>query len=219
MKTKLIDYLLAATLLNLTLLFTVSAQTIVNVRFAEGKDAATYTGTIKGRRYVDYAVKVSEGQTMTVKLERRRGEFPYFNVITKSSEVAIADDAREVSDWSGTLSAADTYVVRVYVAKAARLAGRSSNYRLTISLNENGATAKANTVLYECDGGVSLTADFTPGPPPQVRVRFGTQDINLPLEPSASGSKYEFNDQMFWVKGDEALLETKVLNANCKTKQ
>ena len=210
------------TSLTVVLLFasSVSAQTMINVKFPRGKSSVIYNGTIKGRRYVDYAVKAAEGQTMKVTLTRRRGEPPYFNVITKDSEVAIADDAREVTEWTGQLSAANTYVVRVYVGKAARLAGRTSYFRLAIELAEGEPAGNGQrTVNYECDEGVSLQADFIAGPPRQVTIRFGTQEINLPLEPSATGSKYEFNNQLFWVKGDEARLESKVLNANCKAKK
>ena len=218
MNLRVLNYWFATSLLVSLCCLTVSAQSVVNVKFAKGKTSATYNGTIKGGRYVDYKLNASEGQTMTVALTRRSGEPPYFNVLKGGSEVAIADDAREVTKWSGQLSSSDTYVIRVYVAKAARLAGRTSNFRLTVSVTDsnNMNSEGSRTVQYDCGQGVTLTADFTPGPPPQVRIRYGTQDINLPLEPSGSGSKYEFNNQMFWVKGDEARLESKVLNADCK---
>ena len=220
MNFKLLGYLVGIFLVVFFSLQVVSAQTIVNVKFAKGKSSGIYNGRIKGDKYLDYSLKVSEGQTLTVTLTRRSGEPPYFNVLKSGSEVAIADDAREVTKWSGQLSSSDTYVIRVYVAKAARLAGRTSTFRLTVSVtgNSNMNSGHPRTVQYDCGQGVNLTADFTPGPPPQVRIRFGTQDIVLPLEPSGSGSKYEFNNQMFWVKGDDARLESKVLNADCKIK-
>jgi hypothetical protein len=52
-----------------------------------------------------------------------------------------------------------------------------------------------------------------------VRLRYGTQDFELPLEPSKTGRKYEFNNQMFWVRGNKATLRSKVLNATCVAKR
>lgn len=138
MKIKLSRFLLSMCLLGLSPL-AVRAQLTVNVKFARGRSAATYNGTIKGDRYVDYRIDAKEGQTMSVKLTRRSGEPPYFNVLKSGSEVAIADDAREVTEWTGQLPSSDTYVVRVYVAKAARLAGRTSNFRMTVSITGGSA--------------------------------------------------------------------------------
>lgn len=198
--------------------FSASAQSVVNVRFRAGATSATFTGAIRGRRYIDYAVAASGGQTMSVRLTRRTGEDVYFNVLRKGSEVAIADDAREVTNWSGELDSRDTYVVRVYLPKAARLGNRASTYRLVIGVRGGSNTsARTRTVYYNCSNA-NLRADFTDGNPKTVRLRFGTQDINLPLEPSASGSKYEFNNQMFWVRGRTATLRSKVLDSRCTQK-
>lgn len=199
--------------------FSVSAQSVVNVRFRAGANSASLNGAIRGRRYIDYAVAASEGQMMSVNLTKRTGTDVYFNVLRKGSEIAIADDAREVMSWNGRLDSTDTYVVRVYLPKSARLANRASTFRLTIRVTGgNNSSAGIRTVYYNCRRGVNLRADFKNGSPKTVRLRFGTQDIDLPLEPSASGSKYEFNNQMFWVKGRNATLQTKVLNATCTQK-
>lgn len=198
--------------------FSVSAQSTVNVRFRAGASSATLNGSVRGDRYVDYAVGASEGQTMSVKLTKRTGTDVYFNVLRKGSEVAIADDAREVMNWNGKLDSTGTYVIRVYMPKSARLANRASTFRLTVSVTgRGGASMGSRTVYYNCESA-NLRADFMDGNPKTVRLRYGTQDINLPLEPSASGSKYEFNNQMFWVKGRTATLESKVLNATCTQK-
>jgi hypothetical protein len=49
------------------------------------------------------------------------------------TEVAIADDAREVESWKGVLPEDGVYVVRVYMAKADRLARRSSTFKIGFS--------------------------------------------------------------------------------------
>lgn len=197
-----------------------SAQSKVNVSFRRGATVGTYNGSIRGDRYVDYLLRGNAGQTMTVKLIRRSGEYPYFNVLPDGSDVAIADNAREVTEWSGELPETGVFAIRVYMGKAGRLANRTANFRISISI-KNGSSAGdgsgARTVYYDCEGS-QLRADFKPGPPPTVRLRYGTQDFELPLEPSASGSKYEFNNQMFWIKGNGATLVSKVLNAQCKAK-
>lgn len=198
--------------------FSASAQSVVNVRFRSGAASATVNGAIRGARYIDYAVAASRGQKMSVKLTKRTGTDVYFNVLRKGSEVAISDDARETMSWNGELDSTDTYVVRVYLPKSARLANRASTYRLVIGVTGGNTTsARTRTLYYNCESA-NLRADFTDGNPKTVRLRYGTQDINLPLEPSASGSKYEFNNQMFWVKGRTATLESKVLNATCTQK-
>lgn len=199
----------------------VSGQSRVNVSFRQGTTSGTYRGSIKGERFVDYVLRGNAGQTMTIKLTRRSGEYPYFNVLSDGSDVAIADNAREVTSWSGELPATGTYAVRVYMAKAGRLAGRTSNFGISFSIRNSSSSnsgTRVKTVYYDCDGS-QLRADFKPGPPPTVRLRYGTQDFELPLEPSASGSKYEFNNQMFWVKGNMATLESKVYNARCIVKK
>lgn len=111
-----------------------TAQTKVTVKFRPGTSSGTYTGTVRGRRYIDYTMYANGGQTLSVTLTRRSGEPPYFNVLPGGSEVAIADDAREATEWTGTLSDSGTYVVRVYIAKAGRLANRTSNYRITFKI-------------------------------------------------------------------------------------
>ena len=198
----------------------VSAQSKVNVSFRRGTTEGTYNGSVKGDGYVDYLIRANVSQTMTVKLTRRSGDYPYFNILLNGSEEAIADNAREVTEWKGELPSTGVYAVRVYMAKAGRLAGRTSNFRITFSIKDNvsiGSASGSRTVYYDCEGS-QLRADFKPGPPPTVRLRYGTQDFELPLEPSASGSKYEFNNQLFWVKGNMATLESKVYNARCTAK-
>jgi membrane-bound inhibitor of C-type lysozyme len=197
-----------------------SAQSRVNVSFRRGATQGTYNGSVKGAGYVDYLVRADVSQSMTVKLTRRSGDYPYFNILLNGSEEAIADNAREVAEWTGELPSTGVYAIRVYMAKAGRLAGRTSNFRISISVKNNSSASSgtgARTVYYDCDGS-QLRADFKPGTPPTVRLRYGTQDFELPLEPSGSGSKYEFNNQMFWVKGNIATLESKVYNSQCKAK-
>ncbi len=112
----------------------INAQSKVNVRFARGASSATVSGTIRGGRYIDYVLKASGGQYLTVVLNKRSGAPALFNVLPLGSEVAIADDARQSTNWSGELPNDGTYVVRVYLEKADRLANRSSSFRLSFRI-------------------------------------------------------------------------------------
>lgn len=198
-----------------------SAQSKVNVSFRQGAASGTYNGLVKGDGYVDYEVRANVSQTMSVKLTRRSGDSPYFNILLNGSEEAIAENARQVTSWKGELPSSGVYTIRVYMAKAGRLARRTSNFRITFTVTNNVSSSSvggARTVYYDCEGS-QLRADFKPGSPATVRLRFGTQDFELPLEPSASGSKYEYSNQMFWVKGNTATLESKVYIAQCTAKK
>jgi hypothetical protein len=112
---------------------TTSAQTKVDVRFKPGSTMGFYNGSIRGERYIDYQVRAKGGQTLRVQLTPRSGAPTYFNVIRPGSDVAIADDAREVTSWKGVLPEDGIYVVRVYMAKADRLARRAANFKIGFS--------------------------------------------------------------------------------------
>lgn len=104
------------------------------MRFKAGASSGTYSGSLRGNRYVDYVLRASEGQNLTVKLTRKTGETPYFNILKVAGGEAISDDAREATEWTGNLPETRQSIVCVYVPKAARLANRSSAYRITFRI-------------------------------------------------------------------------------------
>lgn len=173
--------LLVIGLLTIASVYEASAQSKVPVSFRKGTTAGTYNGSVKGAGYVDYLVRANVGQTMTVNLSRRSGDYPYFNILLNGGEEAIADNAREVTEWKGELPSTGVYAIRVYMAKAGRLAGRTSNFRITISVKNNASASSASgtkTVYYDCDGS-QLRADFKPGPPPTVRLTTVLKTLNF----------------------------------------
>jgi len=111
-----------------------NAQTKVNVRFSPGKTIGYYNGSVRGARYIDYVMRAKGGQTLRVVLTKRSGAPTYFNVLPAGSEVAIADDARESQSWKGVLQSDGSYVVRVYLAKADRLANRTGAFKVGFSI-------------------------------------------------------------------------------------
>lgn len=113
-----------------------SAQTKrVDVKFKAGTTGATYANTVSGYGSVDFYVKASGGQTMSVKLTSTN-TFLYFNVLSGSADgEAIADNAREVTVWSGELPSTGTYVVRVYLVRAeARRNKKAVSFRVRFDI-------------------------------------------------------------------------------------
>lgn len=111
-----------------------SAQSKVNVRFGAGKTMGYYNGSVRGQKYIDYVMVAKGGQTLRVQIQKRSGAPVYFNVLRPGSDVAIADDARDTQSWKGILPEDGTYVVRLYVAKADRLANRTGAYKVGFSI-------------------------------------------------------------------------------------
>jgi hypothetical protein len=112
----------------------INAQAKVNVQFKPGSYIGFYNGSVRGDRYIDYVMRAKGGQTLRVQMQKRSGAPAYFNVLRPGSEVAIADDAREAQSWTGVLPEDGSYVVRVYLAKADRLANRTGAYKVGFSI-------------------------------------------------------------------------------------
>jgi hypothetical protein len=111
-----------------------SAQTKVNVRFSPGKTIGSYNGSVRGAKFIDYVMVAKGRQTLRVVLTKRSGVPTYFNVLRSGSDVAIADDARDSQSWKGVLPEDGKYVVRVFVAKADRLANRTGAFKVGFSI-------------------------------------------------------------------------------------
>ncbi len=62
-----------------------------------------------------------------------------------------------------------------------------------------------STFYYECDDQSRFVARVEDG---HAWLFLESISINLPRRPSASGVKYQGADYLFWIKGEEALLET-----------
>lgn len=75
--------------------------------------------------------------------------------------------------------------------------------------------ASSQTKNFLCQGDAALRADFSNNWR-NVRVRFGTQDFRLKRVASEEGSKYVARGTMFWVNGNNAEIQSKVLDASCK---
>jgi hypothetical protein len=107
----------------------------VDIKFSPGTSSGTYANTLTGYGNVDFYVKASAGQEMSVKLNSTK-TFLYFVVLKDPESMeAVADGARETTEWSGKLPADSTYIVRVYLVRAeARRSKRAVKFTLDIGV-------------------------------------------------------------------------------------
>lgn len=112
----------------------------VDVQFAPGTSGASYSGTIRGSDTAEYRLGARAGQTMTVAL-RARNPSAYFNVTAQGSDTAIFVGQTSGNDFSGVLPANGTYIVQVYLVRAAARRNETADY--TIDFRIAAGTADA----------------------------------------------------------------------------
>jgi hypothetical protein len=107
---------------------------MVNVSFSNGATSAKMTGTVKGRDYIDYAIKAGAGQTLSVTLRGSNSQ-NYMNVLPPNSGgSAMFNGSVSGSSFKGQLADDGIYRVRVYLMSAAGRRGESSRFTLSVSL-------------------------------------------------------------------------------------
>lgn len=111
-----------------------SAQSKIKVRFAKGKAAASYNGSIRGTKYVDYVLRAKKGQTLKIAISKNMGSPVYFNVLRWGSDVAISIEARQTRSFRGSLPEDGLFAVRVFMEKADRLRNRPASFRIGFSI-------------------------------------------------------------------------------------
>jgi hypothetical protein len=112
------------------------------VTFAQGTSSATITGQLTGDATVDYLVRASAGQTLTVTLKASNLS-NYFNVLPPgSADVAMYIGQIGGDTFSSMLPADGDYAIRVYLMRSAARRNESSTYTLTVR-----ATGKALSPL------------------------------------------------------------------------
>lgn len=137
MKQKILTTTVFFLLLVFALVLQASAQTKrINVKFRPGTSSATLTNTITGYGTADFYVRAKAGQNLFVKLNSKNG-FMYFVIFKDSVDAgAFADDAREVTAYSGSLPDDGTYIVRVYMVRAeARRNKRPVSFNIKFEIN------------------------------------------------------------------------------------
>jgi hypothetical protein len=107
------------------------------VSFAAGASSATLKGTLKGSSDVDYVVRASAGQTLTVSFKASNAS-ANFNVLPPGSADAAMYVSQTGGDYTTLLPADGDYKIRLYLVRAAARRNEASSYTITI-----GVTGKA----------------------------------------------------------------------------
>jgi hypothetical protein len=105
------------------------------VKFQPGKTSASIKGHLKGRETVDYQLRASAGQTMDVTL-KASNRFTYFNVYAPESDgTAMFAEGAGDKAFKGLLPSDGTYVIRVYLIRAAARRNEAGSYALSLSVD------------------------------------------------------------------------------------
>ena len=139
---KLLVCLLAGALLTGTALTVEAAKQIA---FGKGKSSASVSGKVQGNNDVDYVIRASAGQTMTVDFKAGKGA-AYFNVLPPGSMgEAIFVGSSEGNHFKAALPSDGDYTIRVYLMGGAKDSGKPVNYTLKVGIPAGGKSSAAAT--------------------------------------------------------------------------
>ncbi|TCI00203.1 hypothetical protein EJV46_06030 [Roseococcus sp. SYP-B2431] len=137
----------------------------VAVRFSPGATAASFNGRVRGNESVSYRLTAQAGQEMTVRFRPGNNSVEYV-VLPPGSDTPIHNSLAAGNEFTGTLQASGTYVVRVFIAPGAARRNTGGSY----------------TIAFGIDGrGTRATEAGPPGPP----ARQDTTDRGPPGRPEA----------------------------------
>lgn len=109
------------------------AQKVSQIVFKKGNDNASVKGTIKGKAYRDYKLRVGNGQNLGVSLSG--GSSVNFNILPPGSTgEAVYNSSVEGNDATGIRTVAGEYTIRVYLMGAAETSGKTYPYQLSVSV-------------------------------------------------------------------------------------
>ncbi len=103
------------------------------MQFKPGTSSATLKGRIKGDHDVDYVVRASAGQSITVNFEPSNAS-AYFNVLPPGTEEAIFVGSTLGNRFDGVLPQDGEYVIRVYLMRNAARRGETADYTIDIGV-------------------------------------------------------------------------------------
>jgi len=137
---KLLACLLASALLTGTAL---TAEAAKQIAFGKGKSSASVSGKVQGNNDVDYVIRASAGQTMTVDFKAGKGA-AYFNVLPPGSMgEAIFVGSSEGNHFKAALPSDGDYTIRVYLMGGAKDSGKPVNYTLKVGIPASGKSSAA----------------------------------------------------------------------------
>jgi len=139
---KLLVCLLAGALLTGTAL---TAEAAKQISFGKGKSSASISGKVQGSNDVDYVIRASAGQTLTVDFKAGKGA-AYFNVLPPGSTgEAIFVGSSAGNHFKGTLPSDGDYTIRVYLMGGAKDSDKPVSYTLKVGIPASGKSSAATT--------------------------------------------------------------------------
>ena len=141
---RLLVCLLASALLIGTA-FTTAEATTKQIQFAKGKSSASVSGKITGNEDIDYVIRASEGQTLTVDFKAGKGA-AFFNVLPPGStgEALFVGSGENNSDhFKGTLPSDGDYTIRIYLMGGAKDSGKPVSFTLKVAVKGGGSESNA----------------------------------------------------------------------------
>lgn len=143
---KLLVYLLTGGLLVGIAVTTVEAAT-KQIEFAKGKTSTSVSGKITGNEDVDYVIRASAGQTLTVDFKPSKGA-AYFNVLPPGSngEALFVGSSDAVGrHFQGVLPSDGDYILRIYLMGGAKDSGKAVSYTLKVNISAGGKSSAATS--------------------------------------------------------------------------
>ncbi|HRF60721.1 MAG TPA: hypothetical protein PLH94_12525 [Fimbriimonadaceae bacterium] len=144
------------------------SQREVRVELKSG--TKSFEGSIKGRDYADYVVKAGAGQSLAVSLSAQ-GARPFFNVLPPGSQGEAMHNGSEFGSKmpARRLPSDGEYRVRVYLLGAAQSEGKTSRFRLTLTLSGKALPARTGAsdkkipgTPYHAQGPVPVRIELEP---------------------------------------------------------
>lgn len=116
------------------------------VQFAQGARAIVIRDRVVGRQYIDYQVKASAGQRITLEMTRTN-RANYFNLLPPdSANVAMSVGDLSGNRFDGLLPDDGTYTVRVFLMRSAARRQERSDFSLSIGITGDPLTPVPATV-------------------------------------------------------------------------
>ena len=112
-----------------------------SIHFTKGATSTAIKGQVKGYQYIDYQVRVSAGQTLSVELKTGNGA-NYFNILPPDSgDVAMFVGSMSGNHFSGVLPTDGDYAIRVYLMRSAARRNELARYTLTLDVSGQALAA------------------------------------------------------------------------------
>lgn len=158
------------------------------IQFAKGKSSASVSGKITGNDSIDYLLRASAGQTMTVDFKASKGA-AYFNVLPPGSNgEAIFVGSMAGDHFQGKLPTDGVYTLRVYLMGGAKDGGKTVSYTLKVDIKGgSGATTSSsgNSVAAKaCLAAVAKEVGLSVSQVPVIKVLGSQVGIGVHVEGS-----------------------------------